>query len=111
MKRQTVILVGRAHDLALPVGLGTKESAAPLPRSFTTYANRSPMTNLVHVFSPDTTRAMERLRTAPATSAQGQYRRLTVLLPVAEVERIRRLCRPDEQMSDMVRRVLLEVAK
>ena len=69
------------------------------------------MSNPVHVLSPDTTRAMERLRTAPATSAQGQqHRRLTVLLPVAEVERIRMLCRPDEQMSDMVRRVLLEVA-
>ena len=68
------------------------------------------MSNPVHVLSPDTTRAMERLRTAPATSVQGQHRRLTVLLPVAEVERIRMLCRPDEQMSDMVRRVLLEVA-
>ena len=66
------------------------------------------------MFDPATTAAMERLRTCPPTSDQRMHpstetRRLTVVLPVTEVERLRAYLRPDESMADLLRRVLQEV--
>jgi hypothetical protein len=64
---------------------------------------------------PATIAAMERLRTTPPTSDQamnrGETRRLTVLLPLAEVERLRQHQRPGESMADLLRRVLQEVGR
>lgn len=40
-----------------------------------------------------------------------ETRRLTVVVPVAVVERLRRLQRPDESMNDCVKRLIVEVAK
>jgi hypothetical protein len=39
----------------------------------------------------------------------GETRRLTVVLTVAEVERLRQYLQPDESMADLLRRVLQEV--
>jgi hypothetical protein len=35
-----------------------------------------------------------------------ETRRLTVVLPLPEVERLRKLCRPGEGMNELLRRVL-----
>ena len=63
--------------------------------------------------NPDTIAAMNRLATALPTSDQamttGETRRLTVVLTVAEVERLRQYLQPDESMADLLRRVLQEV--
>ena len=40
-----------------------------------------------------------------------ETRRLTVLLPLAEVERLRKLCRPGEGMNEMLKRLLQEVGR
>ena len=64
---------------------------------------------------PDTIAALSRLATQPPTSDQAmsnsETRRLTVVLTVAEVERLRRLCMPGESMNELLKRVLLEVAE
>ena len=65
---------------------------------------------------PATIAAMERLRTCPPTSDQRMHpttetRRLTVVLPLPEVERLRRLCRPGEGMNELLKRVLQEVGR
>jgi hypothetical protein len=41
----------------------------------------------------------------------GETRRLTVVLPLTEVERLRQHLQPDESMSDLLRRVLQEVGR
>jgi hypothetical protein len=64
---------------------------------------------------PSTIAAMERLRTTPPTSDQAmsnsETRRLTVVLPLPEVERLRAHLHPGESMSDLLRRVLQEVGR
>jgi hypothetical protein len=64
---------------------------------------------------PDTIAAMQRLATTPPTSDQAmsnsETRRLTVVLTVAEVERLRQYLQPDESMADLLRRVLQEVGR
>jgi hypothetical protein len=64
---------------------------------------------------PATIAAMERLKTCPPTSDQAmstnETRRLAVVLPVAEVERLRQYLRPGEGFNDLLRRVLQEVGK
>jgi hypothetical protein len=66
--------------------------------------------------NPATIAAMERLRTTPPTSDQAmttntETRRLAVVLPVAEVERLRQYLRPGEGFNDLLRRVLQEVGR
>jgi hypothetical protein len=64
---------------------------------------------------PDTIAAMQRLATTPPTSDQAmsnsETRRLTVVLTVAEVERLRQYLQPGESMNELLKRVLAEVAK
>jgi hypothetical protein len=64
---------------------------------------------------PTTTAAMERLATQPPTSDQAmsnsETRRLTVVLPLTEVERLRQHLQPGESMADLLRRVLQEVGR
>jgi hypothetical protein len=64
---------------------------------------------------PATIAAMERLKTCPPTSDQAmstnETRRLAVVLPVAEVERLRQYLRPGEGFNDLLRRVLQEVGR
>jgi hypothetical protein len=64
---------------------------------------------------PATIAAMERLKTCPPTSDQAmstnETRRLAVVLPVAEVERLRQYLRPGEGFNDLLRRVLQEVPR
>ena len=65
---------------------------------------------------PSTIAAMERLRTCPPTSDQRMHpttdtRRLTVVLPVAVVERLRQKLQPGEGMNELLKRVLMEVTK
>jgi hypothetical protein len=40
-----------------------------------------------------------------------ETRRLSVVLPLTEVERLRRLCRPGEGMNEMLKRLLQEVGR
>jgi hypothetical protein len=40
-----------------------------------------------------------------------ETRRLTVVLPLPEVERLRRLCRPGEGMNELLKRLLQEVGR
>jgi hypothetical protein len=58
---------------------------------------------------------MERLATQPPTSDQAmsnsETRRLTVVLPLTEVERLRQHLQPGESMADLLRRVLQEVGR
>jgi hypothetical protein len=67
------------------------------------------------MIDPATIAAMERLRTTPPTSDQAmstnETRRLAVVLPVAEVERLRQYLRPGEGFNDLLRRVLQEVGR
>lgn len=68
------------------------------------------------MIDPATTAAMERLRTCPATSDQRMHpttetRRLTVVLPLPEVERLRQHLLPGESMADLLRRVLQGVGR
>lgn len=60
--------------------------------------------------------AMQRLRTTPPTSDQRMHpttetRRLTVVLPLPEVERLRQHLQPGESMADLLRCVLQEVGR
>ena len=68
------------------------------------------------MIDPRTVAAMERLRTAPPTSDQRmdtttETRRLTVVLPLTEVERLRAFLMPGESMADLLRRVLQQVGR
>lgn len=65
-------------------------------------------------WSGSTVAAMERLRGVPASSDQGSRgdtRRLTVVLPLPEVERLRAHLLPGESMADLLRRVLQGVGR
>ena len=67
------------------------------------------------MIDPSTIAAMERLATQPPTSDQamtkGETRRLTVVLPLTEVERLRAFLMPGESMAELLRRVLQEVGR
>lgn len=67
------------------------------------------------MIDPATIAAMERLRTTPPTSDQAmstnETRRLAVVLPLSEVERLRQYLRPGEGFNDLLRRVLQEVGR
>jgi hypothetical protein len=55
---------------------------------------------------------IHRLRLAGVSDhAPTETRRLTVVLPLPEVERLRGLCRPGEGINELLRRVLQEVGR